>query len=86
MYFKHQLKFDCKLSLREIEVMQLIAEECTVPEIALKLFISCNTVKSHKKKLMTKLEVRSCAGLVRRAFEIGLFSIAKDKSQLRIAV
>lgn len=86
MYVSQQQQFEYKLSTREIEVIKLIAAEYTVPEIALELFISINTVKTHKKKLMEKLQVRSCAGLVRRGFEVGLFSIIKNKSRLRVAV
>ena len=57
------------LSQRELEVLRLIAQECTTPEIAEKLFISEHTVKSHRKNLISKLQVKNIAGLVRFALE-----------------
>ncbi len=63
------------ITRREQEVLQLIAFENTTQEIASKLFISPHTAITHRKNLMYKLEVRNTAGLVRRAFEIGLLTI-----------
>jgi len=57
------------LSQRELEVLALIAQECTTPEIAERLFISEHTVKSHRKNLISKLGVKNIAGLVRFAIE-----------------
>ncbi len=61
-----------KLSMREKEVLQLIMKEMTGKEIAEKLFISPGTVITHRKHLLSKLEVKNTAGLVRRALELGL--------------
>lgn len=58
-----------ELSKRELEVLQLISNELTTKEIAQKLFISENTVETHRKNLITKLNVRNTAGLVRYAIE-----------------
>jgi DNA-binding NarL/FixJ family response regulator len=55
------------LTQREREIIRMIALERTNAEIGAALFISEDTVKSHRKKLMTKLNVRSTAGLVRYA-------------------
>jgi DNA-binding NarL/FixJ family response regulator len=55
------------LTDREREIIRSIALERTNAEIAAQLFISEETVKSHRKHLMTKLNVRSSAGLVRYA-------------------
>jgi len=63
------------LSIREIEVLNLLAYEATSQEISEKLFISKNTAKSHRKNLLSKLKVRNTAGLVRRGFELGYLSI-----------
>lgn len=65
---------DLKASLtdREKEVLIMIAQEFTQTEIAEKLFISPNTVIYHKRKLMLLLEVKSVAGLVRKAVEMKL--------------
>lgn len=58
---------EIKISRREKEVLKLICEEFTTPEIADKLCISLNTVESHRSNLLTKLNVRNLAGLVRVA-------------------
>ena len=59
------------VSHREIQVLKLIAYEYTTKEIATQLYISSHTVESHRKNLMSKLNVRNVAGLVRRGFEVG---------------
>jgi DNA-binding NarL/FixJ family response regulator len=58
-----------KLTRREKEILALIVEEYTTQEIADKLFISLNTVETHRKNLLHKLNVRNTAGLVRFALE-----------------
>ena len=58
-----------KLSKREKEVLALICKEFTTPEIAEKLFISFKTVESHRANLISKLNVRNTAGLVRAAIQ-----------------
>lgn len=57
------------LSRREKEVLSLITEGCTNPEIAKKLFVSQFTVDSHRKNLLAKLNVKNTASLVRLAVE-----------------
>lgn len=52
------------LSEREKEVLALICQEYTAKEIGEKLFISFRTVEGHRKKLLSKLNVRNTAGLV----------------------
>ena len=61
-----------KLSRREKEVLRLITQEMTTAEIADELFISQNTVETHRRNLLQKLDVRNTAGLVRFAVEKGL--------------
>lgn len=58
-----------RLTKREKEVLYLIANEQTTPEIAAKLFLSKNTITTHRKKLLLKLKVRNIAGLVRVAIQ-----------------
>jgi DNA-binding CsgD family transcriptional regulator len=60
------------LSAREVEVLKLIAQEFSNPEIAEKLFISIRTVDTHRRNLLQKLEVRNTAGLVKYAIQKGL--------------
>ena len=64
---------ESKLSSRELDTMKLIAEELTNQEIADKLFISLNTVKTHLKNIYLKLEVNNRTRAVKKAKELGLF-------------
>ena len=62
-----------QLTRREKEILQLIGEEFTNVEIARKLFISDNTVFTHRRNLLSKLNARNTAGLIRSASQYGLF-------------
>lgn len=57
------------ITRREKEVLKLIAEGYTNPEIASQLFLSLNTVDTHRKSLMRKLNVKNTALLIRYAVE-----------------
>lgn len=61
-----------ELSTREIEVLQLICQEMTNEQIGAQLFISTNTVKTHRRNLLQKLKVTNTVGLVKFAYEQGL--------------
>ncbi len=63
------------ISKREKEVLHLIAYEYTAKEIAKKLYISAHTVNDHRKKLLTKMDAKNTAGLIRKGFEYGLLTI-----------
>jgi DNA-binding NarL/FixJ family response regulator len=60
------------LTARELEVLQLIAQEFSNPEIAEKLFISIRTVDTHRRNLLEKLGLKNTAGLVKYAIMNGL--------------
>ena len=60
------------LSARELDTLKLIAKDLSNQEIADKLFISLNTVKSHLKNIYLKLEVDSRSKAVAKAKEMGL--------------
>lgn len=60
---------EIKLTVRETEVLRLIAQEFTTQEIAEKLFLSKHTIESYRKNLISKLGVRNLAGLTRYAIE-----------------
>jgi LuxR family maltose regulon positive regulatory protein len=60
------------LTERELEVLRLLDTELTGPEIASRLFISHNTVRTHTKHIFTKLDVTNRLAAVRRAREQGL--------------
>lgn len=57
------------LTAREKEVLELIAEGYTNPQIAEKIFLSPFTVDSHRKNLLAKLGVKNTASLIRLAVE-----------------
>jgi DNA-binding NarL/FixJ family response regulator len=60
------------LSLREIEVLQLISHDLTNQEIGARLCISENTVKQHVKSILAKLEARNRVEAVLKARERNL--------------
>ncbi|MBK7761867.1 MAG: response regulator transcription factor [Bacteroidetes bacterium] len=59
---------------REKDVLKLIAQEFSSQEIATQLFISVNTVETHRKNLLSKLHAKNIAGLVKFAIQTGLVS------------
>jgi DNA-binding NarL/FixJ family response regulator len=60
------------LTRRETEILALIAEGLTNPQIADKLFLSTLTINSHRKSLLTKFEVTNTASLIKNAASFGL--------------
>ena len=65
---------DTPLTDREIEVLRLIADEYSNPEIAEKLFISVRTVDTQRRNLLDKLMVKNTAGLVKYAIQKNLLN------------
>jgi DNA-binding NarL/FixJ family response regulator len=57
------------LTPREKEILELIAEGYTNPQIAEKIFLSPFTVDSHRKNLLAKLNVKNTASLIKLAVE-----------------
>lgn len=57
------------LTERELEVLVLIAQEYSSQQIANKLFISLNTVESHRKNIFRKLNIKNLAGIIRYALQ-----------------
>jgi two-component system, NarL family, response regulator NreC len=60
------------LTLRERQVLQLIAEGKSTKDVASILFISVKTAESHRSRLMQKLDIHETASLVRYAIRRGL--------------
>lgn len=60
------------LTLRERQVLQLIAEGKTTRDVASLLFISVKTAETHRTRLMQKLDIHETATLVRYAIRRGL--------------
>jgi len=68
---------DCagvSLSKRELEVIRLIAEGFTNPQISEKLFVSPHTVTTHRRNILQKLGVNNTASVVLYAVQAGLVS------------
>ncbi|HVO74452.1 MAG TPA: response regulator transcription factor [Ignavibacteriaceae bacterium] len=66
---------ECKpaaLSMREIEIIQLVVKGFSNREIADKLFLSIHTVYTHKKNIMRKLKIKSPVELVLYALDSGI--------------
>jgi len=61
-----------RLSSREMEVLQLIAEGQANKEVAAELGISIKTVEKHRQHLMSKLNIHDVAGLTRYAISVGI--------------
>ncbi len=61
-----------RLTARQREILQLIAEGCTTQEIARMLHISVKTVETHRAQLMERLDIHDVAGLVRYAIRMGV--------------
>jgi two-component system, NarL family, response regulator NreC len=60
------------LTLREQEVMRLLAEGRTVREVAAELSLSIKTIEAHKLNLMRKLDIHNRTSLIESAVRMGL--------------
>jgi LuxR family maltose regulon positive regulatory protein len=60
------------LSQRELEVLRLLSTELSGPEIASELVIALTTLRTHTKRIYSKLNVDSRRAAVKRAGELGL--------------
>lgn len=66
----HQKQFF--LTRREKEVLMLIDEGMTNPQIAEKLFVSVTTVNTHRANLLMKFDVSNTASLIKISAGLGL--------------
>ena len=66
---------DRLISPREEEVLQLIAEGCSTPEVAAKLYISQKTVKNHLASIYEKLNARDRTQAVLTAVRMGIVKL-----------
>jgi LuxR family maltose regulon positive regulatory protein len=60
------------LSERELDVLRLLGAELNGPEMARKLMVSLNTLRTHTKNIYSKLGVNNRQAAVRRAAELDL--------------
>ncbi len=61
-----------RLSMRQREILQLIAEGQTTKDIAQRLNLSVKTIETHRSQLMERLDIHDVPGLVRLAIRVGL--------------
>jgi len=59
------------LTSREKQIIRLLMQGLNIAEIADKLFISQNTVKNHRRNILTKTQTSSTAELVSKAIKAG---------------
>ena len=64
-----------QLTLRERDVLQAIARGVNTREIAELFHVSNNTIESHRKSLMAKLEAKNAVDLVLKAIHLGIISL-----------
>lgn len=60
------------LSKRELEVLQLIAEGLSNQEIAARLYVSLNTIKTHSSRIFEKLDVKRRTQAIEKAKRLNL--------------
>jgi DNA-binding NarL/FixJ family response regulator len=65
------------LTAREREVLQLLAEGLSSPEIGRRLFVATSTVETHRRNVMRKLGIHSVADLTKFAIREGLTSLER---------
>lgn len=70
MHFDHSIYSD--LTDREKQVIELIALEKTTQQIADELCLSTHTIDTHRKNVLSKLEVSNAAGIVKYAIQSGI--------------
>lgn len=66
-----------EITLRELDVLKRISEGKNTQEIAQELCVSTNTVNTHRRHLMEKLDARNVADLIMTAISRGIIPIRK---------
>ncbi len=64
---------ETKVSLKEkeVQILQMIAEGKTSPQIAQAMCLSLNTIKWYRKKLKAKFETNGTIQMIRKAIDMG---------------
>jgi len=70
-----------RLTLRESEVLQLVAEGYATKQIAAELSISIKAVERHRHEIMNKLDIHDVAGLTRYALTTGVIEALRLKEK-----
>lgn len=64
-----------KMSIREIEIIKLIAEGNSAKQVAEQLYLSNHTINTHRKNIFNKLQINSTTGLVIYAVKSGIVDV-----------
>jgi DNA-binding NarL/FixJ family response regulator len=72
-----------QFSSRELQILELIAQDLSTQEIAEKLMLSPHTIHAHRKKILRKMDVSSPIGLIKKALEGGLLRVHKGQILLQ---
>ncbi len=70
--------FAANITQREMEVLQLLSAGLKGEEIAQRLYLSPDTIKSHRRSIMRKLDARNVAHLISKSFRKGILDINSD--------
>lgn len=70
------------LTNRELQVLDLVSNGLSTIDIANELYLSPETVKTHRKNLITKLDAKNVANLIRIAFESGIINTKKSINKI----
>jgi DNA-binding CsgD family transcriptional regulator len=69
-----------RLSPRQREILQRIAEGQSTREIGYRLILSGKTIETHRRLLMRRLDIHDVAGLVRFAVRAGLVPLKRQEA------
>ncbi len=67
------------LSIREQQIMRLLAEGLSPDDIAARLFVTKKTVLNHRYAIMTKLGIKTPLAFIRHAARLGLIDLDEEK-------
>lgn len=72
---RDEVLVDTRLTRRERQVLQLLSEGQPTKEMAMRLGVSARTIETHRYQIMSKLNIRTVAGLTKYAIRQGLTTL-----------
>lgn len=80
------MKINLHLSERELQVLELISLGHSSREIAQNLYLSIETIKTHRAKIMKKFNARNVAHIVRLALEMNVFVNENQEKEFLVPI